>query len=298
MLSVEADKLQKQWQSFRETSDKDEQLDTKRISPTISSAIQVITDMSNTWETKRWTGKRGKAKSYFHRLCNTLDAHSNMLDIVPRSNEYVSLFAGTLTTIIKASVNHEAIAEDLTQAFCEISELVAGCDVDLKLFATEDMQHAVAKLYAHIFLFLNDAMSWYAKKRRRRVLDSLNEKFRETFEESVENIRSMASTIQIKARQGSAAEQRATRLQLESMRQDLRIGLEGWQRDKADMQALAMQMQQHMLSQTVEWGRQGDNLKNLQQSLNLLLTDQAGAYVVQLNGKSGKRMFESRVDTQ
>lgn len=242
--------------------------------------------MSNTWEAKRLTGKRGKAKSYFHRLCATLDSHSNMLDVVPRSNEYVSLFAGTLTTIIKASVNHEGIAEDLTQALCDITELVAGCDVDLKLFATEDMQRAVAKLYAHIFLFLNDAMVWYAKKRRRRLLDSLNEKFRDTFEESIENIRSMASVIQRKAVQGSAAEQRATRLQLESMRQDLRIGLEGWQREKADMQTLAMQMQQHMLFEKAEWGKQGDNLKNLQQSLNLLLTDAAGTYMVRWNGMS------------
>ncbi|KAJ8118314.1 hypothetical protein OPT61_g698 [Boeremia exigua] len=279
VLSIEAGKLQDRWHLFRQTTLKDEQVDIKTLEPSITGAIQVIKEMSRTWDAKKWMGKRGKAKSYFHRLCGTLDAHSNLLEVVPRGSEYVSILAGTLTTIIRASVNHEAVAEDLTQAFCEISDVITGCRTDLKLFKTEDMQHAVADLYAHIFLFLNDAMCWYTKTSRRRLLDSFNEKFRDTFKDSVTNIQNKAALIQRRAAQGSAAELRVVRLELEGIKKDIRVGLEGQSRKEADVRLLEQQLQEYTMIQDAEWRKQNLNMERLQQALDTLLRDIATGHL-------------------
>jgi hypothetical protein len=67
----------------------------------MAGVIGMVTDVEKMWQNKRKEGRRGRTMNYFHRLCRTLDAHSNILEVVPKGNEYVSIFAGTITTIIK-----------------------------------------------------------------------------------------------------------------------------------------------------------------------------------------------------
>lgn len=101
MLSVEAEKLRQQWIQFQKANSKEDQLNIKDYEPTIEGVFQIVNDAEKAWQGRREKGKRGKAIRYFHRLCHTLDAHSNMLEVVPKGNEYVSIFSGTITTIIK-----------------------------------------------------------------------------------------------------------------------------------------------------------------------------------------------------
>ena len=174
-----------------------------------------------------------------------------MLEILPKGNEYASLFLGTINSIIKvshhvdnlyrtqcspsqASVNHEKIAEDFSLALCTISQHVQECEKELTIFDTEPMQAAVVDLYAHIFLFLTDIMYWYTKKRWKRTLDSFNENLSETFEDEIQNIKHKSKAILRQAIQGMAAEQRVTRLILEKGHKDLRLGLENFTRAQAE----------------------------------------------------------------
>ncbi|KAF2258989.1 hypothetical protein CC78DRAFT_593177 [Lojkania enalia] len=73
----------------------------KLVKPTMEGVIDMVTKVGNTWQLKRERGKRGRAMACFNRLCGTLDSHRNMLDVVPRGNKYVSIFADTITSIIK-----------------------------------------------------------------------------------------------------------------------------------------------------------------------------------------------------
>jgi len=63
----------------------------------------MVNTVARNWENKRATSKSGKYMKYFTGFCQTLDAHSHMLEILPNGNAYVSLFAGTLKTIIYVS---------------------------------------------------------------------------------------------------------------------------------------------------------------------------------------------------
>lgn len=103
MLAVEAERLRQQWLDFRKQNAKEDQLEVKNYEPTIAGVFSMVTNVEKTWQSKRKAGKRGKAMTYFHRLCRTLDAHSNILEVIPKGNEYVSIFAGTITTIIKVN---------------------------------------------------------------------------------------------------------------------------------------------------------------------------------------------------
>jgi hypothetical protein len=253
-------------------------VDIVETEPTIQGAISTIMRVGKIWQEKREKGKRGKVAGYFHRLCETLDAHSNMLKVVPSGNEYVSLFSGTIMSIIKASVNYENIADELTQALCEISEHVADCDVELELFKTEDMRHAVADLYAHIFLFLTDTLSWYMKKRRKRIMDSFNEKFSDEHQDSIENIQRKSEIIKRKFTQKVAAEQRVTRLMVEETRKDLRVGLEGLYRAQVERTYQAQQIKSLRESEIAEWREQKTSWGKLYEKAAMFLTEFAESY--------------------
>lgn len=283
VLSVEAAKLQEQWFLFQKFIPKEEQIDVRNSEPTIDGVIKMVATVSKAWQAKREKGKRGKATGLFHRLCGTLDAHSSMLEVVPKGNEYASLFAGTIISIIRASVNHEHIAEDLASALCAISENVAECEVELELFKTEAMMRAVADLYAHIFLFLSDTLGWYLRKRRKRLVDSFNEKFFDHFETEIDNIKRKSESIRRKAAQNMAAEQRVTRLTVEETGRDLRLGLQGIMREQAETKYAAQQMRTQMQRERAEWQEEKKHLASLHANLLTFLTD-----AVQSHGLQGK----------
>ena len=81
---------------------------------------------------------------------------------------------------------------------------------------------------------------WYTEKSSRRLLSSLKEDFYKRYEDQIENIKSISQAVNRKAQQGSQAEQRVTRLQMEDLgkdlRKDLRIGLENIERKFAETQ--------------------------------------------------------------
>jgi hypothetical protein len=246
----------------------------------MADLISMVTTVSTEWENKRGKGKGGKAKSYFHRFCRTLDAHSNMLEVVPKSDKYVSLFTGTITSIIKASVNHETIAEELAHALCVISEHVAACEIDLEMFRTESMQKKVADLYAHIFLFLTDTLGWYMKRRRKRLADSFNEKFMHEFETEIENIKHKSDIIRREAEQNRSAELRATRMTLERTRTDVRLGLEGIRREQAETRHFAQRYNDQLERERTRWEEKEKCWMNLTGRLFQQLTDAAQAHEI------------------
>ncbi|KAF1969449.1 hypothetical protein BU23DRAFT_571533 [Bimuria novae-zelandiae CBS 107.79] len=145
-----------------------------------------------------------------------------------------------------------------------------------ELLKTEEMQRAIADIYAHIFLFLNDTLAWYTKKRRRCLLDSLNEKFLQEFEPELENIIRKSERIKRKAVQMSMAEQRVTSLTLEETSKDLRIGLEGVLRENAVTKFYVQHFSDRFERQ---WREQYEERNNalLYRNLIKLLTDVAQA---------------------
>jgi hypothetical protein len=146
----------------------------------------------------------------------------------------------------QACANHEKIAEGLSEALCAISEHVVECKVEQSLFQTPAMLERIADLYAHIFLFLTSTMDWLMEKRYKRMLDSFNENFSKRFDDEVGVIKHKAELIRNLAAQSSRVELRATRLTVEDMRRDVRIGLEADARHQAEMRYSMQRIEKEM----------------------------------------------------
>lgn len=61
----------------------------------------MVNNVTMEWQSKRRQGRIGKAQGFFHSFCGTLKSHSSLLKLLPESNEYVAIFAGSLNAVIK-----------------------------------------------------------------------------------------------------------------------------------------------------------------------------------------------------
>lgn len=80
---------------------KEELLDLRSFEPTIKGVTAMINAVIVRWQDKRKKGRSGKAMTFFHKFCDTLDSHSSLIKLLPDGNEYVSVFTGALNAIIK-----------------------------------------------------------------------------------------------------------------------------------------------------------------------------------------------------
>lgn len=103
VLREQAVLLSHAWKVFRTTLPKSEQEELEGKIPTVAGLVGMVDVVAKEWQNKRAASQSGKYMKYFTGFCETLDAHSSMLEVLPDGNEYVSLFTGTLKTIIHVS---------------------------------------------------------------------------------------------------------------------------------------------------------------------------------------------------
>ena len=101
MLRDEAVLLSHAWKLFRQNIPKAEQADFEARPPSVDGLVNMVDSIARDWQNKRNTTKSGRFMKYFISFCETLDAHSTMLEMLPNGSEYVSLFTGALKSIIK-----------------------------------------------------------------------------------------------------------------------------------------------------------------------------------------------------
>lgn len=75
----------------------DEEITTWEQVEAITSAVQFQ------WEAKSKESVVGRAKALFRRMCQGLNNHAGVLEMIPSQNNYTSLIVGSITMIIKVS---------------------------------------------------------------------------------------------------------------------------------------------------------------------------------------------------
>lgn len=188
----------------------------------------------------------------------------------------------SLTEFNQASVNHERIAEGLATALVAISENVAECQAELQLFQTEAVAEKVSDLYAHVFIFLSSYMDWMMRKRATRLLDSFNENLFRKFELDIQKINERSAAIRNLVAQSSRAELRETRLHVESLVRDFRVGQEGEARHRAEMEYFAARIERELdmtRKERMQLEEEGRQVKELAAQLTHLLQERALQWV-------------------
>jgi len=123
---------------------------------------------------------------------------------------------------MEASGNHRKIIEALSKDLVEIGEVIELCVLQAQLFCITEMQGLIRRLYASVFSFLRQALGWYEDKRRKRLLNSFNENFYESFSDTIEEIRRIGRLIHTKGMIANHAETRDTRIMVEKIREGQR----------------------------------------------------------------------------
>jgi hypothetical protein len=113
IVREQAVKLSHAWKDFRASLSKDEQEQLEGKKPSVEGLISMVNTVANEWQSQGMTSKSGRFMNNFTSFCETLKAHSSLLEILPEGNEYVSLFTGTLKTII----NVKAITNTIKKKF-------------------------------------------------------------------------------------------------------------------------------------------------------------------------------------
>lgn len=141
------------------------------------------------------------------------------------------------------------------------------------------MLKLVADLYGHVFLFLYSVMDWITEKRIRRLLDSFSNNFNDRFECEIRRINKKVERIRTFATQSLMAEGRITRLLVEGLDRDIRLGLNGEERHKAYMQLFAERIERQLLKVEENQRSQHENMLKLGGAVVVLLETDASSWL-------------------
>jgi hypothetical protein len=103
-LEIERVTLAEAWGKFKQElreQGKDDS-DTGSVPETFDSVIRTAQEAQEKMNSRRRLGG-GKPKEYYNKFCKKAHQHRTIFDTFPNSNEYVSVFCGTMGTLIKVS---------------------------------------------------------------------------------------------------------------------------------------------------------------------------------------------------
>lgn len=102
-MAENAQQLKDVWRDYHSRSKRDNPLDLDSIDPTTEGISSLIRNALASRSDQDRRGGWAKVKDRFHRVCGTLDSHKSLLNTIPQSSEYVSIFTGSITAIIQVS---------------------------------------------------------------------------------------------------------------------------------------------------------------------------------------------------
>ncbi|KAJ0124393.1 hypothetical protein J7T55_005731 [Diaporthe amygdali] len=171
-----------------------EELRTTAIPASWSDVDTAVSTVQEHWESQSQGSKTSQAKKWFRKMCNGLHNHRAALDLLPKESEYVSVIAGAVTLIIKASANYTKISESFVKGVIAINDAVALVQGN-QVYNTPQLQQLSMRLYTGVFSYLRKFMTWFTSKSRKRLLWSLNENLEQTFADDLEQVKSTSALL-------------------------------------------------------------------------------------------------------
>jgi hypothetical protein len=124
----------------------------------------------------------------FRSICGGLDAHKNAFEIFPSQNNYASVLCGSLSLIVSAAVNHDEIADTISEFVTKITQKAARASNALLLVRTQAIRELFSELYAQVFEFYSDAIEWYMQSKASRFFGSFNTRMKDRYEKTAAGI--------------------------------------------------------------------------------------------------------------
>ncbi|KAF2234473.1 hypothetical protein EV356DRAFT_501695 [Viridothelium virens] len=203
-LDVQLQNMVLAWKEYQEILPKHDRITLDSNPPTLRN-IELACDQWYKAYRAKEDDKLISIKENFQQFCNTLDAHSDLFSVFPNGDKYVSLLSGTISSIVKASVNHGKINEGFAIALRTIAGLMRHWQAQLELhgryastphgsfgrsltspkirtpFTNEIVVSIIAELYTHVFKFLTNMMKKWIRSSFRRATRSFDKTFRSEY---------------------------------------------------------------------------------------------------------------------
>jgi hypothetical protein len=113
----------------------------------------------------------------------------------PSQNSYASALCGGLSFIVSAAVNHDEIADTISETVTQITQKAARAAKALFLVPTKAMRELFSELYAQVFEFYSDAIEWYMQSKFSRLFKSFNEKIKDRYDRAAIKIEATLTEI-------------------------------------------------------------------------------------------------------
>lgn len=92
-------------------------------------------------------------------------------------------------------INHGNLVDQLSQALGMIASALPRTKITAELYKTSEMRGALSSLYAHVILFLKQALKWYRVGPAKRALGAIFKPFELTYKNTLQEIERCAQTI-------------------------------------------------------------------------------------------------------
>ncbi|KAI6841807.1 hypothetical protein KC332_g4127 [Hortaea werneckii] len=161
--------LAKAWEKFQRQLPEEHRLPLRGNPPGLSILFESIEQAHKRWQTRRDGTKFGRVKSTFAKVARSMDDHSQILDVLPNNDKYVSLITGSMACIVKATINHEDIALALTDSLEQLCEDIMHWKK--QVLAHPDLpsiQKDVQELYVVVFQYLTDIFTSWSRSGLKR----------------------------------------------------------------------------------------------------------------------------------
>ncbi|KAK7407951.1 hypothetical protein QQX98_009868 [Neonectria punicea] len=184
-----------------------------------STSIEDVLSHVRQAEQQHVTTKEGKNRisksisSGWTTTVSRINAFSSVVDVLVSSHpEYAAPVWGTIKFLFTATLNHQELANKVTEAFAAISNALPELDfLANQLYPVPNIQRTLASMYTHIVDFCIRALKWYHKAGSsffRKAVAAIKDPWVLEFDDVVRQIQETTARIRQQAMVAHQAETR------------------------------------------------------------------------------------------
>ncbi|PYH66433.1 uncharacterized protein BO88DRAFT_456285 [Aspergillus vadensis CBS 113365] len=156
--------------------------------PTPERLEAVVRTAQSELEAKTHT-KVGRAKGWFVKVAGRINNHKYLLDMLPSGDRYTSVLIGGLTACIKATLEHEAIAELISDCLEKLSDKTYKLSKAIRNSKQNDfIRTHIVKFYKTLFGLLVSILDHWLLSRAKRFKNSLGSSFQNQLQCSMNDL--------------------------------------------------------------------------------------------------------------
>ncbi|KDN64255.1 hypothetical protein CSUB01_01348 [Colletotrichum sublineola] len=245
--------------------------------------MQAVTTVQAQWDSKYIDSNIERAKERVRKMCNGLNNHSTALKMLPSETEWVSVIAGTVSMVVKASANHIRVTESFAMGIIAINDAVNLVQRG-HVYETPVIQQLTMRLYCYVFTYLCKFMKWYTAKSRKRFALSFNENLERLFQEDLDQVTTTSRLLSQQIQYYMSANVKVTKLIAEETSENVKTLLnmyEAGQRQSTIRETATADMVENMIQLRLQ-----SSTEDLKDALKTMMDEFKARFLSEIAGKS------------